>query len=184
MRVEVVDCIGEWLQDATYGVNNLLSAVPRKSGDAAPPNVVSFLLDTRSLEAALARLPIDVAGYPALLIGMDGKAEIDVSIRGNAWDSLDFPLAIAYGVREVQAEVGVRDAGYTFRAVMRSLWKLFDPGLTAAATARNNVHTNSSIAIQSLTKMAIDDTVAELGDAVVLGAVRIQLRVRDNLPGG
>jgi hypothetical protein len=184
MIVEIPDLIGEWLQNATHGVNALIPGVPRKAGDAAPDAITSFLISTRSGLAARAKLPNDPALYPLLVIGQDGPAGIDVSIRQGVWDSENFPLSVGYCVREVLSEVGVRDAGYTMRAVMRSIWRLFDPDNAAGAAARNNIHGNSSIAVQSLTKMDIVDTVAELEDALILGAVRIELRVRDNQPGG
>lgn len=184
MMNEAIDLVATWLADGTHGVNALLPSVPRKAGDAEPPPIASILASTRSGMAARGNIPSKAALYPALVVAQDGRAELDLANWPTTWDCPSFPIGILYLAREVESDVGVRDANYTIRAILRSLYRLIGPDVAAAVTARNNVYGNSSIAVSYMGGVELIDTVSEIDDGVILGGVKVKLRVRDNSPGG
>lgn len=176
MIVECVDLVAEWLADGTNGVNALLPAVPRKAGDVQPASLAAILAETRNGEVARGKFPQATTSYPALVVTVEGDIAIPPDVRTAKWEAL-VPVSMLYAVRQVASELGTRDAGYTLRAVLRSIWKLEDPA-NAAARVRNN------ITLQGIERIDWLASAAELEDVVVLGGVRVVWRVVDTQPGG
>ena len=180
MRVEVVDLTAEWLADATYGVNALLAAVPRKAGDAAPPNVAQIYAETRQPEVARGVFPQAAALYPLLVVSQPQDAPFAVAIRNAKWESEAYPVAIAYAIRKQASDVAIRDAGYTLRAVMRSLYQLENPFIAQAVAAR----TRNDITLQGISGFSRAAPQAPVEDVQVLDGILVHWRVVDTTPGG
>lgn len=184
MIVEAVDIIADWLADATNGVNALLPGVARGHGDAVPPNVVSIFAETRNGEVARGKLPEETTPtlYPALVVARPNTTGLITAVRTNRWDGA-VELAISYAVRQVVSDLALRQAGYTIRAVLRSLWRLEDGALAAANTAR-------SPAGLDITLRGFDDGWQILGvegpfeDKIVLASLVVRLNLEDTKPGG
>lgn len=184
MLVEVPDLVAEWLRHPQYGVNALLPSVPRNGLDREPPPLRCVLAETRSGDVARGTFPNDPLAYPLLAVWIPREVAISTTVRQGKWDVPSLPVRIAYAVRAVDSERGLTDAGYTIRAILRSLWAFEDGSNTTAVAARRR----NSITIQGLSDrdgdLSLMPASAPLPDVYVLGGLTVGLRVVDTAPGG
>jgi hypothetical protein len=176
MILETLRAWTDWQQNATYGVNALLAAVPRDAGDPVPGNVATFVDETRNGPAARRRIP-DVV--PALVTRLHLTGALDPSVGPNvAHRDAEVAVATWYADRNVATENGNRSCLYVLRALQRSLAKFVDPSIAAANTAR----TRNGITIYNVTALQHVTTFDTIEDTDILGALFVTFKVRDTAP--
>ena len=169
--LEVVETLTTAVQDVTYGVNALLSAIPRKTGHAVPPAITAFLNDAEDGVLTRKRLPKDTT-TPALVL-FDEGVTWDVGVTQNLRRGTA-SVGLAY-LRQDSADSALmnRDSHYTLRALRRCL-DHFDPSQTTLRT----------IALEEL--LAIEEGLLslELGDVTFSSGMRVKYAIRDTAPLG
>lgn len=120
MFVEPVTLVTTWLKDATYGVAAKLAGVPRQAGDALPPTP-SVYSELDKIEVAHGRFP---DGETCVTVATYGYDRIESEIPQQVQRRFLVTLLIRYQDEEGISNLARKHAGYTLRAVMRSLGEL------------------------------------------------------------
>jgi len=158
-----------WLQDATYGVNAQLAAVPRDAGDAQPANVVVFADEASHEDAALGRSPETV---PAIVVTVESARMINDQVVHEVGDG-EVVLNLRLYVADVDAKDAKRDASYYLRALSWCVrkWVAQSPGGSA--------RTKNSVQIVEIGAMEFNALYESKDDRIVAGGARLALTVRD-----
>lgn len=166
-----------WLNHPQHGVNALLPSVPRYLGtdglEESPPTPALALITDETQHPAVANglLP---AQLPALALTLDvGDAAADQQVQ-DVGDG-EFGLILRYAVRTADAAVGTRWAGYSMRAVVWSLRRLYQEMVPEALAARE-IH---GIQLVQAGRILWEPRFQPVGDAHVSGALKVTLTYRD-----
>lgn len=174
MFLETVRIVTDWLNDGTYGVNALLSALPLDGGDSVP--AVALITDeTRNAVAARERFP--AAAGPVITVHLARPAIIRTELQGAFRDAPDVPVLIRYAdTNQAATDAGTKNALYTVRAILQSVARLMDqPGVTARV--RNQVAiANVKEEVQHV------PVFQDVEDKVITGGLVFSFYVRDKLP--
>lgn len=166
-----------WLTHPQHGVNALLPSVPKYLGtdglEESPVVPPLALITDETVHPAVAYglLP---AQLPALALTLDiGDATEDqqVSDMGDG----TFDVILRYAVREADAAVGTRWAGYSMRAVIWSLRRLYQEMIPAALAAREI----NGIQLVRAGPIAWQPRFQPVEHAHVSGALRVTVTYRD-----
>lgn len=172
MIVEALRMVTDRLNDATYGVNALLTSTPLDAGDSAPSSIpsTSILDATRDGNVARGRLPATLPGIAVNLRAVSGLENYPSAADAEA----DLTVVIRFGVDKNITEQGARDASYYLRTVVRVLknWHLADP----------SVRTRNTVCLLTCTEMQLVPLWEDLSDSIVTGAVVATYHVRDLTP--
>jgi len=165
-----------WLDDATNGVNAILTTQSRDGSDTAPP-AVTVLSEVDSERAALGR-PADEQDEedetpaPVLSVSAFGGDDASAATVRPIGDG-SVKVLVRYEARNASAALGRRDAYYTLRAVMQCLRSLSLDGDEATDRTRNQVH------LIALNELRIEAADAALIDAGIYGQVVAGWDARD-----
>ena len=170
MILETVCAVADWLGHATYGVDAQLAALTYDGSDTAPSGTHTVIDETRTSDAAIDRPPT-----PPFLKVVAGEVR---SLAGEAATYTHtglIPLGITIERRQESPAALVRDLYYVQRAVLRCIERLFDPSITAAATAclRNNVQ------LQVIVTLSAARVAPTIEDNTGSAAVYVTVQSRD-----
>ena len=155
-----------------YGVNALLSAVPREAGDEVPPALVAITDDVRDEQIALGGEPYDV---PAIVVLVDSAAA--ASPLGGERAPVDIRqlvVATIYVGRSNAGALGRRQAGYALHACRMSL-----AYLAAADAAKRRRNKLELVRVKDVTEMRLG---ASIGQASLVGANLATCHCRELAP--
>lgn len=178
MEVEGIRLIADWLKDATNGVNALRAGVPRYAGHAEPPAVTVYDEIDRTEVARGPHVTQDTGlSLPALLVYEFPQgivADVEGQVQTLEQDAT-MEVAIAYVARVSDTALLRRNAGYTLRAVRRSLVR------ANRAVTMPNANGIELVQVQRVrrARLAGDPTSAEAWMALVA-----TLELRDNMTTG
>lgn len=174
MKLEVIRCIADELNDPTYGVNAVLPTIPRDSGDEQPPQIYAVYDETRHGWLARGELPKemkDSAKNPFLVVMMLGDLSYGGRSRPTSEQTkvvrADFQVTVQYVTNASLTQRGEQDGIYTGRAIRGVLNRLFSPD-RASARQRNGVQLE---VLKDITALNVFETVEDntiIGSIVVL----------------
>lgn len=180
MRVQLVRIVRDWLESGNGGadsVSALLSAVPRESGDAAPP-VPAFDDETQDGFMARGKATPDGATYPALCVWCDGPLTRDAATN-MPHEEVRGRIVVAYLARDVGSEAALRRGDYVLRAAQRSVHRL-NRETAAAAAAR----TRGETYLEAITASEMRGADAMSDDVWITGAFVCDVVLLDMKPEG
>lgn len=184
MHNEVVRAVTDWLSGKTLdyagldqGVNRqLVTTVPRDTGDAAVEPVAQFEDVTRDDAAAHYADPVN---YPAIRVfpGEPAQAEGETranqaGVTGAVRDMTGLGIIVRYYRKDANTATGIQNTGYTLRAVLRSL-REFNRSANAPGRTRNNV------TALTMTQVTFGPAQEHDGTTGCTGAVIARFTVRD-----
>jgi hypothetical protein len=178
MYLEPGRALVDWFQNATYGVNALAAAVPRDAGDSAPPTVAYFNDESRDPRVAEGYPP---ALLPAVVVQLIGQAqwagEVQTVIRDGKVSLLIRYLANARtdGAGTANMALGITDASYTMRGIVKSIRQWLDNANYAART-------RNGIAVLAADKIMPWNVSRNETDNIIVGNLVLTCDVRDTAP--
>ena len=160
-----------WLKDETFGVNNLLSQVPR-SEEHDLPTPVTIYTDLSDDDIAADREP---PSTPALVVVVD-SATVSQPVQGRlAVEMSNVTVAIAYVDRDRGMIRSKLDGGYTLRAVRQSM--------TLLQACRDDAYRlMNSIKILKVNQITEYRVTGSVGRSTLLGFILVELHVQDLAP--
>lgn len=166
-----------WLKHETHGVNAMLALVPRYLGEddleeaPAVPDVALITDETVNTKVAMGLVPKEL---PALLLTLDiGDAAEDQ--QAEDMGDGQFGVILRYCVKEEHAAVATRWAGYTLRATVWSLRRLYQEMVSGASEAREA----NGVQLIRAGKILWEPRYQPVGDGHVSGALKITIDYRD-----
>lgn len=166
---ETLRLASAWLQDATYGVNAQLDAVPRDVGDAQPADLTVFADESQHEDAALGRVPETV---PALVITCESAAMVNDQVAMDVGDG-EVVLNLRLILSDVDAKDAKRDASYYLRALQWCLRKWVQQAPSASSRAKN------SVCLVAFGRLEFNSLYETVQDRIVAGGARMVCVVRD-----
>ena len=183
MRLEAQRILGDWLKDATYGINQYIPTVPRDGGDPQPPLIATW--DTTDLaifnetEHLWVAERKDPPAYPAIFIMLEGPVEVEGEATPDGQiRTTTSPLTIVarYITANSDTVMAMREAEYTLRALVRSIRELMK-NENRASRVRNSIGLEAS-----LNPLVYFPVVETIGQCRVSGAVGMNIEARDAAP--
>lgn len=171
MHLEPVRLIADRFADLTVGLNAIVAQIPRDSGDDAPAPV--FIADeTRNDAVARGLLP---ATFPAWVVSAERVEQLDGQVTTVTADA-QITILCRYAEEAAVTRQANVASSYVLRAGLWVLRNFFDDRLTAsAARTRNDIYLESILSLSAAPVWAPNE------DAVVTGAVRATIQLRDLL---
>jgi hypothetical protein len=173
MMRDVVVILADWLQDATYGINAVRTAVPADTGVEVLP-AVTVLDSTRDGRVGRGGVPhLAPTEFPCLLVSPAEVPMDQQAIGSGPWPpDASVTVLIRYATQDLDTARAERAASQTVKALWWQLARLIDTdaGLTARVRARVQL-----IGITQLQAAALYDSTE---DAIVTGGVLVTCRVR------
>lgn len=179
MILETVRILADWLNDSTYGVGPMLTALTLDGSDARP-SAPTLFDETRNGPASRRKIP---ATKPCLIVRQAGEG---AQINGEPFPVQgprdgDVHLGVWYADVESASEKGNQGAHYVLRAAAQSL-RLLTSSIGAAGTAANTARLRNGIRILQCKSLSLVTAYEPLEDGILLGAVLATYHVRDTQP--
>lgn len=171
MITEAVRILADWSEDATYGVNAVLSSVPRES-DVALPAAVDIRDMTRDGQTARKQVPDDLTGAGILWTAFLSLDQVNPAVR--PWPP-DASVEIVARIHVTDADTadGLNQLNTISRAVMYSVGKLMTTAAGEAARVRQQVQ------LYGLTNVRQVEFFLSANDPQLTRGVAMTVRLRD-----
>lgn len=170
MILETIRIVTDALaSSSSYGVNTQIAAVDLDSGDSAPPDVATFVDETRSDAVAVNRITGSTKPVVAVTVG-DNTVLVADPMSDVREGTVTIEVSLIYD--NADTAEAKQDFLYTMRAIQRAVRQLMHND-NASARTRNDIH------VQSLTGMTIGDVFAPIEDGNVAGTITLEFLVRD-----
>lgn len=176
MIVEVPELLAAALRHDTYGVNAQLESVPLREGHERPPDLVAVLEPTEDDTAA--RNPETPNEWPVVVVSWQNVGDVDGTVTRQNRDAGTYTLALSYVTRRADCAAAVRDAGYTLRAMLRTLRVLEtkDPNVEGERTLRG-------VVLRAFKPMTVPGPIVVQKSGVgITAALLVTCEVRDTEP--
>jgi hypothetical protein len=165
MIIEVLRSLADWLNDPTNGLVAMLGTIALESGDTAP-DVGTIADETRNALVAQERLP----SFPGVAVNLKRVAFLDGEVATITRDG-KVDVLVRVGRSNQDTENAARDTSYILRAAVKSLRLFFGD-----SRERNDIQ------IYSCNEFSMTSLWAPMDDAIVTGAVAMQVQIRDVSP--
>ena len=172
MILETLRAVTDALNSEIFGVNVQIPNVTRDSGDSEPPTISAAYDETRSNAVAVGTL--DNITYPLLAVTLDDTVTLNGEVTSGYRDAT-ITILIRYMTRDSETALARSHGYYTLRATEKALAAYME-NTHITDRVRNGVQLISSTGVEHIPMLEMYE------DAIITGALRVELFIRDTTP--